>query len=430
MKFTSENGYTRNYWALALEGSWFMGGIAVMSAGGSVSLFINSMTGSKTLVGLAVTISTFCMLLGQLFSAPYVRSIRDFPKFFVKFMSVQRSIPLIIAIPLFLGVAGKISVGIFLVLYAVFWIIDGLMVVPWGELCARALSPDLRGHMMGMQVTIGGAASLLTGLLLTWLLATPLLSDHYRFALIFVLASAIMLLSVFFMRMVRDPNPNLNPEKAHISQYYSRIPAVVRGSKPLRHILIARAFAYVGFSCLSFLVVYGAGVLNLPESRVSWLVYANIAGGLVGGILLGEVSRRFGNKTVILLCNICVFITMSMAVTLMFAPFLGYAWLFATCSLASLTMGSWVGYFSYILDIAPDKDRSLYQVVTTCVGIPFSFAGYAMGAIVDNFGYLAMFVVGGVFVTFTVFLSTRLMSRNRIFIASKAQELLTTENEK
>jgi len=418
LKLFSRDGYSRNYWALALEGSCFMGGIAVIAAGGSVSLFINTMTGSKTLVGLAVTISTLCMQVGQLFSAPYVRSIRDLPGFFIRVMSVQRAIPILIAIPLFLGMPGNIAVGIFMILYAIFWIVDGSMAVPWGELCMRTLTDDLRGHMMGMQVTIGGAASLFTGLLLRWLLATPVLTNHLRFALIFVLASVVMLFSVVFMRMVKDPHPVLTPQKPKIREYYARVPSVVRGSKPLQHMLIARAFSYVGFSCLSFLVVFGSGVLKLPESLVSWLVYANIAGGLIGGIVLGEISRRFGNKTVIMTCNVSVLITLCMAASLLRVPSLGYVWLFATCALASLTMGCWVGYFNYILDIAPSEDRSVFQVVNTWIGIPFSFAGYAMGAVIDNFGYGAMFMTGGSFVVVTILLSMRLMSKRRILISA------------
>jgi predicted MFS family arabinose efflux permease len=265
-----------------------------------------------------------------------------------------------------------------------------------------------------MQVTIGGAASLLAGLLLTWLLATPVLSDHRRFALIFILASVIMLMSLFFIRLVRDPNPIQIPEKLDIRRYYARVPSVIRGSKPLQRALIARAFSYAGFSTLSFIVVFGAGLLKLPETRVSWLVYANIAGGLIGGISLGEASRRFGNKAVILMCNTGVFIALAMAISLNFMPALGYGWLFAICALASLTMGNWVGYFNYFIDIAPGRDRSVFQVISVCIGIPFSFAGYAMGAVIDNFGYVAMFVTGGAFAFATILLSLRLMSKRKI----------------
>ena len=414
MSLQSKKGFDKNYWALALEGSCFMSGISCLATGGAVSLFINVMTGSKTLIGMAVTIQTLFMLVGQLYGAPYVRSIRKLPEFLFKFMAIQRFIPFLMALPLFLGVGGNLSVGIFLALLAIFWLVDGFMAIPWGELCARALKPDLRGHMMGMQVTVGGAASLLIGLLLTWLLATPVFGDNHRFAIIFMLASAILLMSLIFIRLVNDPNPIQNPERMLIRQYYSKIPSVVRGSKPLRRALLARAFSYIGFSSVSFMVVFGAGALNLSDSHASWLVYANIVGGLVGGISIGEVSRRFGNKTVILLCNVCVLIVLCMAASLIFMPGLGYAWLFATCALASLTMSNWVGYFSYFLEIAPSEERSIYQVTNTCIGIPFSFAGYAMGMVIDNFGYMTMFAIGGAFVAVTIILSLRLLPKRSI----------------
>ena len=92
-------GYDRNYFAMLFEGASFMGGISVMATSGAVALFIDNMTGSITLVGLAVTVQTLCMLLGQLIGAPYVQTIKDLPKMLFTGMTWQRIIPLIMAIP-------------------------------------------------------------------------------------------------------------------------------------------------------------------------------------------------------------------------------------------------------------------------------------------------------------------------------------------
>jgi len=401
----------RNYWALTLEGSFFVGGIALLSTGGTIALFLDSMTGSIALVGLAATIQTLFMFLGQLSSAPFVRTIKALPRFLFRHMIGQRIIPFLMAVPLLFGLVGNLSVLIFFILFAIFWFYDGILTVPWGELSARALESDRRSHMMGMQVTIGGIMSLVTGLLLTWLLATPLLTDHYRFAVIFILAAVILLPSVLCIRMVQDPNPIAKEEKSEILKYYARIPSIIRGSKLLQHALLARLPAFIGFSSITFLVVFGVNTLELSSAQVSWLVYANIAGALVGGITLGEISKRFGNKTNIIVCNSCVILTLCMAVTLIFVPQLGYAWLFVTCSLGSLTLSSWIGYFNYYLDIAPKDERTAFQVIGSCIGIPFSFVGFAMGAVIDNLGFITAFIIGGVFALTALMLSIRLKSK-------------------
>lgn len=414
MRKEKESRYDRNYWALALEGSTFIGGIAVMASGGSVALFINLMTGSKALVGLAVTIQSLLQLTGQLFIAPYTRTIRDLPKYLLRVIAMQRIIPFIISIPLFLVAPNNIAVLVFFISIVVFWFLDGLVAIPWSEFCARSLKPELRGEMMGLQITIGGAVSLATGLVLTWLLATPILNDHHRFAFIFVLAGAVFTSSVFFIPMFRDPKPIEKPEKQPMGQFYRRVPSVIKKSKPLQHILFARIPAYVAFSAATFIIVFGASTLYLSNQQTSWLVYANIIGSLIGGTLLGRVSRRFGSKAIILTCNTAVIVALGMAVSLAILPSLGYGWLFITCSLASMVQSNWIGYHTYFIDIAPEKERAVFQVVGNCIGIPFSFIGYALGAVIDRWGFITAFIAGIVAASAAVTLGLRLLSRKKL----------------
>jgi len=408
-----EKGFDRNYWALTLEGAAFVGGMPMLSASGVVALFIDTMTGSKALVGLAVTIQALSLLLGQLLCAPYVGSIRNIPGFMFKFM-LLRALPILMGATLFLGADGLVAASIFLLLYGAFWLSDGVVTMPWGELSARAIKPELRGHMMGMQITLGGLASLLTGLLLTWLLSTPRLTEQHRFGTIFIIASTILLISLFFIRLVKDPSPVAVPAKLDIRRYYSKIPAIIKASKPLQYALLARMPGYIGFSAITFIVVFGKDSLGLSETQISWLVYAQIVGSCLGGFLLGEVSRRFGNKTVILVSNMGVVVTLSMAIMLVYNPALGYAWLIFACALASLLYSNWLGYFNYFLDIAPREDRPAFQLSGSSIGIPFSFAGYGLGAIIDKWGFVPAFIVGGIAAVFAVLLSTRLLSRKQI----------------
>ena len=411
-----KKGYDRNYWALVMEGTMFTGGVTVLSTGGAMALFIHAMTGSNTLIGLAVTLQTLALSFGQLLGAPLVNTISKLPETLSKMMLVQRSAPLFMALPLFLGAPEYWSVTIFLVMFSVFWFVDGMTTVSWGELCARAVKFELRGHMMGMLITIGGILSLAVGLVLAWLLATPTLDNNLRFAWIFVLGCVLLLLSVIFIRLVRDPSPLEKPEKLNFKKFYAKVPSIVRASKPFQHVLIARIPSFVGFASLSFLVVFGAHVLLLSDAHVSWLVYAGIIGGILGGVLLGEASRRFGNKSVILWCNFGVVIAMVMAILLAMYPSLGYIWLFFICVLGSITASNWFGYLNYFLDIAPEKERSEYQIVGQGIAIPFSFAGLAMGALVDAYGYEVMFMVCGGFALLAILLSFRLLSKGKVAI--------------
>ena len=404
----------RNYWLLVYEGIMFGGGIIILNTGGIVALFINTMTGSNMLIGLAVTVVSMTSILGQMVGAPFTNSIRDLPVFLSKIYFVNRIIPFFMAIPLFLDMSANQSVIIFMILLGLFFILDGLMVVPWGELYARSIKPEMRIHMFGVMISLAGIFSLIIGLLLTWLLATPILSDNHRFAYLFILSGIFLLLSVIGIRLVKDPNPVSEPEKPDVIQFYKQIPQIIKGSKPLQNAIIARIPSFIGFAATAFLIVFGAGQLELSDAQISWLVYANIIGSIIGGIFLAEISRKYGNKMLILICNIGIIIVLCMAVSLIFTPYLGYIWLFIICILASITLNSWFGYFTYFIEIAPEKDRPLYQLVGLCIGIPFGLTGLIMGIIIDNFGFLPMFLICGVFAVISTLLTLRLLSKNKV----------------
>ena len=379
-----------------------------------VALFIDTMTGSRALIGLAMTIQALLMPIGQIYTAPYVNTIRNLPRFMFKGMGYQRVIPLLMAIPLFLGMGEMTVVVIFLILFSAFWLWDGTLSMVWIELAARALKPDLRGHMMGMQLIIGGVISLLTGLLLAWLLATPLLTEHNRYGTIFVISSVLLLTSLIFIRMVKDPSPVTDPEKPTLRSYYAGIWDLLRNNAPLQHAIIARLPGFIGFAAITFVIVFGTDTLDITHAQVSGLVYSQIAGSIAGGFLLGETSRRIGNKAVIIMSNVGVVITLSMAVALAYFPALGYIWLLSLCAFASFWYNNWLGYLNYYVDIAPENKRPDYQIIGNAIGIPFSFAALVMGAIIDELGFVVVFAAAGAFAIAAIPLSFRLLSKKRL----------------
>ena len=103
-----------------------------------------------------------------------------------------------------------------------------------------------------------------------------------------------------------------------------------------------------------------------------------------------------------------------MSVAIAYIPGIGYIWLFITCALGGVVVNNWFGFFNYILDIAPREERSEYQLLGQLIGVPFSFTGLAMGAVIDNFGYITMFIICGIFAVTTLILSFPLLSKEKI----------------
>jgi hypothetical protein len=110
--------YKRNFWLLALEGTFFMGAQGFFSASTIIPVFVNMMTGDKKLVGLTITLGSFFMYFGRLLIGPLVPHIKNHARFCTFIMFLTRPFMLLPALFIFAGQA-KASVFALMVSYTI-----------------------------------------------------------------------------------------------------------------------------------------------------------------------------------------------------------------------------------------------------------------------------------------------------------------------
>ncbi|MGI6704755.1 MAG: MFS transporter [Clostridia bacterium] len=385
----------RNFISLTLEGTFFLTALAFLDANAVVPVFIDTFTGSLQLAGLATTLRTALSMLTQLLSGPYVPKIKNVPAYILWIMFLFRPLPFIM-VPVLLGNLNPfLTVGIFLAIYGLFWASDGLVVIPWSDLLGRTIPANKRGKLMGYQQVTGGIAALGAGFLIKMILAHPNLENLVKYAIIFSGAGVSLMISSIMMSFARDLPRKLSKEKVSFKRYFSQMPHYLLKNRDFASLTVIRIiYSFIGMVS-PFIILFGKSAFQLSPSQVSNLIYIQIIGNLLGGLLWGTVSHRWGNKYVILIAQLIgAFIPILAFTSLIFnGLILPIFFLWPMTLLTGINMGSWMGFLNYTIDIVKEEERPIYLVLGNLTTFPLTFLPYLAGSIADRWGFLPLFLI-------------------------------------
>lgn len=404
----------RNYFALSIEGSLFFSGLAFIDANAVIPVFIFDYTQSLKLTGLATTINLALPIITQILIGPYVKSIQDMPKYITRLMFIFRPLPLLMVPVLFSSMSPNAKVAIFLVIYALFFAGDGLLLVPWNDLFGRTISSENRGKVFGNQLLWGGLGGLVAGFLIKILLESTTISDAARFSIIFSCSAAILIVSAFVMLIVRDFPHTVHALPTNNWHYYAHLPSYLKKNPHLRELSVIRILHCITSMISPLLILFGRAIFHLDIAQVSTLIYIQIVGGLLGGVLWSYVSSKFGNKHVIVLTQLIGLIIpmISLACFLLMDHKILWIILWPLVLANGINMGSWIGFLNYAIDISDEDNRTINLLISNVITFPLTVLAFFAGLVADKVGFTPLFLISSLTACCGLFLSLRLKSFN------------------
>ncbi len=332
---------------------------AFVSLSSVMPAFIRLLTEAAPLVGLATTIFNAGWTLPQLAMA---RLVRDRPrkKPYVLAGLAGRVSPFIIALALWAGLAERPAamLAVLFVGLGVFAVSDGVASLPWYDILARAIPVNRRGRVIGAAQAMIGLGGTAVGGLVSLILAR--LPFPHSYALLFALWGLVLIPSTVALILLREPPPADSPERA------AREP----GRPWLRPLLADRTFLLL-MACrivtsmaglaTPFYVIHARAVLGLPESVIGTFIIAQTLTGVVGSLVLGVISERWGPHTVIRIGGVAAVAGPLFALAAhLSGGILGpaYPFVFVTVGLAYNT--AVLGFSNYTLEIAPPELCTAY----------------------------------------------------------------------
>jgi len=385
----------RNFYSLIIEGMFFWIGLAFLDSNSVIPVFISTYTGSLYLAGLATTLRIASSLLAQLAIGPHIQRIKNMPAFIIRIMLLFRPLPILMIPVLLLSNNLFFPVWVFLIIFSLLWISDGLIVVPWLDVFGRTIESSTRGKLLGYQQVLGGIGSLLAGLIIKEALEHPTLSDGVRYSIIFGSAGIILLISCIAMSFVKDFPREAMEHKPNPFDYFAKLPGYFRKNKLYARMVMTQIVGGFSWMVMPFIILYNKNTFNLNPVQISTLIYIQIVGTLAGGIFWGNISHRLGSRYVISISQMISFVlSLLVLISLPLSNIFDAFYLAATMSfLAGLSMGAWMGFVNYTIEVVDDNERPIYFVLTSVITLPLALLPFLSGLSANAWGFTHLFIV-------------------------------------
>ncbi|MEA3340612.1 MAG: MFS transporter [Chloroflexota bacterium] len=390
--------YRWNFFAFLIDYASFGLAFTFIDVSTVMPALIGQLTDSAPIIGLVSTVFTGGWLLPQLAAA---RHINDKP--------LKK--PYLLA-----GLGGRVFLGViaaalwtalprypasmlilFFTCLGLFATADGFISVAWFDILARAIPLKQRGRLMGMAQFIIGVAGIGVGALVGLILTRRPFPSNY--ALLFTLASVTLVPSVIALILLREPPPD-NVSQETSDQAKENWWKLLVNDRAFRNLMICRISAGMMGLATSFYVMHAVDVLLMPQSIIGDFVVAQTVTRIIASIVLGWISERWGPRYVIRIGSAAAAAgpLFALVVHLAGSDWLIWAYPFVYVALAIVNSAWMLGFFNYLLEIAPDGMRPAYVGLGNTLMGALMLAPMAGGWLLEATSYTALFGITTVIV--------------------------------
>ena len=376
-----------------LDGGFFGAGIGFVSFSTILPLFVASMTGSATLIGLVPAIHATGWLLPQLFTASHTARLRRYKRTAL-LMTIHERIPFLVLamVALLLPKIGA-GAGLIITFICLIWqgLGGGFTANAWTSLISKIIPSDSRGTFFGTQAAVANlfisAAAIGAGYLLNSFEAPR------GFLYCFLIGSVFFTASWFFLFLTREPADYDKVIDANPAPFWHSAAQILKRDRNFDWFLAARIlsqFATMGFS---FYIVYALRRFDMQEVTAGYLTATLTIAQMVANAGMGWLGDRVGHRLMLIIGATSALLSSVLA---WLAPSL--AWFFPIFVLTGFTNVSiWTNGMTMTVDFSGEDERPFYIGLAQTLTAPATIIAPLIGGwIADAQGFLLTFAISGV----------------------------------
>jgi MFS family permease len=275
--------------------------------------------------------------------------------------------------------------GLFLLLYFVFFCLNGLNQLALGAVHGKLIAAERRGRLLAISGVVGATASIAAA----WFLLPPLLQADYLpgFGWIFAITGFGFCLAAAVCLLLREPADRADHAPFRQQRLWQGVWLVARRDRAFRRLAVV-AMLFITAQLL-FPHYQKMGQIRLETSGFDLMVWvvAQNAGTGVFSLLAGALADRFGNRLTIRVLVFASALTPLWALLVTRDAATGRSLFWVTFFLLGLIPVTMTALVSYALEIAPRDDHPRYvSTLSLCLAIPFALSPLA-GWLIDLVGF-------------------------------------------
>jgi MFS family permease len=348
-----------------LNGILFNTGTAFVDPTTVLPTFVARVSGSDLAVGLVSAVANGGWFLPQLLGARHVQS-RPYKRPMYVLTTCLRATAWVCAIPLTYLLAGRYPMSAlvgFMLCYALDAFGGGLSGPAWLDIIAKTVPAGRLGAFFAHRMFWGGLGAIGSAMLVRNILGRGGPNFPANYCLLFALALGLFAPGWIAFAAIKEPAGRVAEDQPLLT-FLRSAPAVIRGNREYRLLLISRLLLGAGGLAFPFYIIYCQRELGVPDSAVGTYLALQMAGAVVANPLWAHLNDRRGPRALVVASAAASLA--SPAIALAAALFPQAAW-FGRASLAVVFLllaaagsGSFIGCTNYLLAIAPEEERPLY----------------------------------------------------------------------
>ncbi|HPG83431.1 MAG TPA: MFS transporter [bacterium] len=389
-----------NFFANMMDGALYAFGLSFASQQTVLPVFVQKIGGGNVAIGLIPVLWMLSFNLPQILIASHAQRQRHKKRLLLKTAMGQRLPWLLLAVLAFFilpRVTPLAGLMLFFIIYASAGIGGSINLPVWFDIFAKMTPISLRGRLFAARMILGGVLGIGAGIAVRHILAW--LPYPGNFGLIFLLTFAAMLVSYFFLTILKEPRSARSRTAAPLlREYLGALPSIIREERNYRNFLIADGALYLAWMANGFFTVHALSRFDLPASAAGTFTAIMMASNIAGNLFFGWLADHFGQRINLILSAGMMTLSCALAI---FAPgpelyclvFVGSALAIALVQISRLPL---------IAELCSAEQRPTFVALANLISSPFIIAGVAGGWLADRCGYEFLFACSGLFALFSM----------------------------
>jgi len=291
-----------------------------------------------------------------------------------------------------------------------FWVFlfsfsGGFAGIVYTDLIGKFLKKGERGNLYAFKQFFSSVGFLIGGLIIAFAFNVSNVSYPNNYALILLMGFIGLLIASGAFWYVKEPPSKIEKQESFFV-FVKKIPTVLKSDKSFSRFILVENLTSFSLMLLPFYIIYAQEIFD--TTLLSFYLFAIIGGSILSNIFWGVISKKFSSKKVV---EVCIFLGAIIPLLSLLIVSLGpYYFSIIFVLVGFIRSGRVVGFDPYLLDIAPEKQRTCYLGIRGTLSLLIMILPLLGGLFIELIGYSFTFGI----VSLVMFISLLLLKSKNV----------------